>query len=1008
MQDDKYQKPVIEVIGCVQIPKINYLMKHTSVTKSGRLAPVIALSVSLLFSAASAQDEEGEQVFELSPFEVVTTDDRGYYASNAVTGSRLSVLIQDMPLTIEVLTSEFIQDTGSSDLRESLRYSAGIVLQSQNDAFGSGGTGGFGNVNNPEGATSNKSDSSFKIRGFVTNNTLRKGFRRQHSTDTVNIERVEVVRGPSALLYGVGNFGGVVNYLPKTPLPRHAAEVTAGFGNDNWRRASLDVTGPLPFNLGFRVTTAYEERDHYTDYNSHDRWFISPVLEWKPFRATKITIDYEAGKAHDTGIGFLSVRAPSIEGIPIFQADRLETFGFLEFAEKDARTFRWSGPDTFFNTDTWNLNVDWQQGIGEKINVMVGFNRSDTRFQWRDVFGGIATNSAAPRAQPYLATIRARQIIDGKDSDVVVDVNNAVLQYNWTGAETHTEWDQFRAEVNFRDRFFETSRIFNSEHNLLLGVSFERQKNSGIGSGTADAPDNDNFRYRNPTDPEPIRFDTQYDGSPNLPFRANQLSGDRTGNDGLYLVYSGRLINDRLFLIGGIRRDETTSKDGYFEAIGSRAGRQFFPDSTVAKETTQFGASFEIIDGINVFALQSEGVEPNFAGQRDGLGRALDSSVAKAREIGMKFNFFDGRLAATVSAFRIQRDGLPFSYWWAPAPIKGNFDRNSDIVYRLDEVNLERQAGNRYLEAASAEWNAARASGAIFNQRSEDGRSDFTYVNASTPDGAAYLDAVFAALNAEFALPRNQRTDNDPWPGWLYNGFDDPVVNTAAQDWAEGDFFQSISDQSEGIELQMILTPRDNLQLILNYSHVKREVLDPGQFVTYDYADGNWDRWTTWYFPNANWGLAGVDPEVAYPGGSTPGLPNRDTSSWSGIGWGKGEALDDTPKHVISAWGSYRFEMDRLVGLQIGLGGVWESKREYASAFTSAGQRKQNETGTTIKAFTDPRLTLNSMVKYSWSMGERMEAHVQLNVDNFLNDRSQYGLVRAPGRSWRMNFGASF
>ncbi|MCC5804801.1 MAG: TonB-dependent receptor plug domain-containing protein [Opitutales bacterium] len=976
-----------------------------SLTLPRRAAAACFLGLLTAFAAPlTAQDDDA--VYELSPFEVVTDGDRGYYAANAVTGSRLSVLIQDMPLTIEVLTSEFIRDTGSSDLRESLRYSAGIVLQSQNDAFSGGGTGGFGNVNNPEGSTANKTDSSFKIRGFVTNNTLRKGFRRQHATDTINIERVEVVRGPSALLYGVGNFGGVVNYLPKAPLPHSEQHITLGYGSDEWRRATLDVTGPLPGNLGYRLTAAYEDREHFTDFNTHDRWFISPVLEWSPFRRTKITLDFEAGKAHDNGIGFLSVRSPTITGIPIFQADRLETFGMLEFEGKNPRTFRWSGPDTFLITDAWNFNLDWQQGIGEKINLMVGYNHSDRRFRWRDVFGGIATNSAAPRAQPHLATIRARQIIDGRDTDVVVDVDNAVLQYNWVGSEEHTEWDQVRAEVNLRDRYFEGSRWLNSEHNLLVGFSYELQQNDNVGFGTAGSPDNDNFRYRNPTDPEPIRFDTQYDGSPNLPFRATQLSGDKTENTGLYLVYSGRFINERLFLIGGIRRDETSSKDGFFELIGSRAGRQFFPDTTVSKTTTQFGASFEITKGINIFALQSEGVEPNFDGQRDGIGQALESSVAKAREVGLKFDFFDSRLSATVSAFRIEREGVPFSYWWAPAPIKGNFDRNADIVYRLDEVNLERQAGNRYLEAAADEWAAARASGAIFEQMSEDGRSEFTYINASTPEGAAYLDAVFAALKDEFALPREERTDNDPWPGFLYEGRDDPVVNTAAQDWAEGDFFQAISDKSEGIEVQMILSPRDNLQIVLNYSHVKREVVNPGNFVTYDYAEGNWDRWASWYFPNSNWGLAGVDPEVAYPGGDTPGLPNSDTASWSGIGWGKGEALDDTPKHVVSAWASYTFE-EFLDGLQLGLGGTWESKREYASAFTSAGQRKQNETGETIKAFTDPRLTINAMVKYSWNIREH-DAYIQLNVDNLFNDRSQYGLIRAPGMSWRMNFGLSF
>ena len=116
--------------------------------------------------------------------------------------------------------------------------------------------------------------------------------------------------------------------------------------------------------------------------------------------------------------------------------------------------------------------------------------------------------------------------------------------------------------------------------------------------------------------------------------------------------------------------------------MGSRAGIERFPDSEVSKTTTQFGnnkkkkkkkASYEIRRGINIFALQSEGVEPNFGGQRDGLGRAIESSVAKSREVGIKLNFLEGRIASTISIFRIERDGVPFSYWWGTSSDQGQF-----------------------------------------------------------------------------------------------------------------------------------------------------------------------------------------------------------------------------------------------------------------------------------------------------------------------------------------------
>ena len=351
---------------------------------------------------------EEAPVFELSPFEVSTSQDRGYYASNAISGSRIAVPIQDIPLTIEVVTSEFIEDTGATDLRESLKYSAGILLQSQNDAYGSFDS--FGNVNNPEGATADKGESTFKMRGFVLENTLRNGFRRKHATDTINIDRIEVVRGPSALLYGVGNFGGVVNYLTKTPLPHYEQSAGITVGSNGLRRGTIDSTGPLILdNLAYRVTMAYEDRDHYTEHRAHEHFFVSPVLEYKPWKRLKMTVDVEYGQAEDTGIGFQSVRAPTLTGIPIFQTDRLETYGFLEFEDKDVRTFRWSGPDTYLDTESINANFSIEVGILDNLFYKGGINYSKVEFDYLDIFGGIAINDL--QARDFWNTILARQII---------------------------------------------------------------------------------------------------------------------------------------------------------------------------------------------------------------------------------------------------------------------------------------------------------------------------------------------------------------------------------------------------------------------------------------------------------------------------------------------------------------------------------------------------------------------------------------------------------------------
>ena len=97
-----------------------------------------------------------------------------------------------------------------------------------------------------------------------------KGFRRQHGSDAINIDRVEVVRGPAALLYGIGNFGGIVNYLPKRPLDIEKTSITALAGDHNQYRATIDTTAPVNQQIGYRVTAAVDRTDHWTDVQSYN------------------------------------------------------------------------------------------------------------------------------------------------------------------------------------------------------------------------------------------------------------------------------------------------------------------------------------------------------------------------------------------------------------------------------------------------------------------------------------------------------------------------------------------------------------------------------------------------------------------------------------------------------------------------------------------------------------------------------------------------------------------
>ncbi len=950
--------------------------RHTLALTSLALVPLLSAQE----PATPLSVDEDDDVIELSPFTVDTTQDQGYRATNSVSGSRLNTLIKDMPMPIEVITEEFVKDTGSTDLRESLRYSAGIILNSQNDA-GQGNTFvNEGGVHSQEGATAAKTQTTVKIRGFITDSVLRDGFRRQFATDSANIGRIEVIRGPAALLYGIGNFGGIVNYLPKRPLDYDRHEVIVGVGTDDYFRTAFDTNYALPNspNVAFRMTGAWQTSGDYTELRESDKFFFAPVFTIKPFENTTITIDGEYGEEDITGTGFQSVRARA--DVPANQQDRLERAGFLTFPGEDRRTFRWSGPDTFVNSKAHNLLIKLEQKLAEDLYLLAGYNTSFTRFKGRDV-GGALQFGVGPESQRGSIIVEPLTPDDGAFSGGQAD--DVTFQYLWSDFYETTDRDQVRVELTYNIDTLPDSKWFGMNHSFLAGYTDENSENRRRFDQTLPGFNN----YKNPTDSSYIRFGTQGDGTPDAPMgRINDTFNEAT-NQGLYGVYQGTWLDDRLTIVAGMREDTNDNRVQTIDAINPGNSSDIIRDAQT-DTTTQLGASFQITNEISVFAVDSEGLVPNFDGLRDGNGRPIDATIARSREYGVKVDLFNGKLSGTVSAFEIERSGTPYFYWWSPAPAKNQFNPNADIVYLVEGANPE--VGQADWSAAQqnalTEWNAAKAAGAAYQQ---DGK---WYLNASNPAGAAYMDQVYANVSA-----------GQGWPGWYFN-IDDPNVNIATMDRAAPDrgTFQAFSpgdDESKGYDFQLLWSASDQLQVLFTYSNLERKTLNVGTFPRHPAEN---DRWANWYFPDGSWGLSGFPLEEAY---SNP----YDSSSWTGAGYLGIGSDDDTPEHSAAVWGTYKFAQDGpLAGLTVGFGGQWESEREFVSARTDgSGQLQVDADGNPIALYTDPRLNLDLMVSYNFTMMER-PTRVQLNVNNVLDDKDQYGLGFAPGISARLEFGMEF
>ncbi len=183
------------------------------------LASALVLAAVVTRAQQPAAAPAGDDVIRLSEFQVSTSADKGYRAGNSVSATRIDTPIKDLPFAISAFTSQFITDIGARDLFDVVQYAPGVTSA---------------------GREFNAGNAVFTIRGF-DQTPQHNGFVGEGYVDTLTVERVEVVKGPSSVLYGQVAPGGTVNYITKRPGAKPFTSVNAQVGTDSFWRTSLDL-----------------------------------------------------------------------------------------------------------------------------------------------------------------------------------------------------------------------------------------------------------------------------------------------------------------------------------------------------------------------------------------------------------------------------------------------------------------------------------------------------------------------------------------------------------------------------------------------------------------------------------------------------------------------------------------------------------------------------------------------------------------------------------------------
>ena len=197
------------------------------------------------FAQTPASPPAKDEAIELTPFQVSADPNRGYGVSETMTGSRVKTQIIDLPYTVNVMTSEFLSDFGIFELTD--------------------------NVSQIGGFTGLDVGGNFVLRGFTSNNQLRDGFFRLGRYGISNIDRIEIIKGGSAAIYGRSAAGGMMNIISKMPKPTASQSLSYNYGDYNTQRVTFEATGPLlQSQLGktnYVLTLSGYKRDFSTDYS---------------------------------------------------------------------------------------------------------------------------------------------------------------------------------------------------------------------------------------------------------------------------------------------------------------------------------------------------------------------------------------------------------------------------------------------------------------------------------------------------------------------------------------------------------------------------------------------------------------------------------------------------------------------------------------------------------------------------------------------------------------------
>ena len=312
----------------------------------------------------------GLVLFALPPTVTWGQEDQPVFEEIFVTATKREASIQEVPIAVSAYTGEDLAGRGVTDLYGLQEVSPSIAVYSSNSTSNGGtlrirGVGTTGNNPGLEAAVGTFIDGIYRSRAGLAFN------------DLVDIDRVEILRGPQGTLFGKNTIAGAVNIITRKPAFENSAGVTLGLGNLNSREAAFVGNAVLAEDvLAGRLSFAYRKRDGgYQDidsgdtYDHRDRRYLRGQLLWAPNDVVEIRVigDY-TGKDESCCPAAFWIPGPTSAAVAALGGD------ITPFAvDRDARTGVNYPPYEKVTNRGLSLDVSWEPGAGMTFRSITAY-----------------------------------------------------------------------------------------------------------------------------------------------------------------------------------------------------------------------------------------------------------------------------------------------------------------------------------------------------------------------------------------------------------------------------------------------------------------------------------------------------------------------------------------------------------------------------------------------------------------------------------------------------------